>query len=138
MTMTNFGAVLRGLNGFSGNEERIRRGAAGDGGMHRGAGFEEAFRIFDAQPDFDGGAAGIERGADERDLCRDRIGDAGNGDRRRCAERELLRLHLRDVQLGEQGRGVHDGDDGVPPAAVSPAKRGRSVTTPLMGLRISV
>ena len=56
----------------------------------------------------------------------------------RRAERELLRLRLRDVHLRDQRRSVHHGDDRRAGGAVSPANRGRSVTTPSMGLRISV
>ncbi len=67
--------------------------------------------ILDADPDFDGGAAGIERGADEGDLGGDGIVDAGDGDGGGVADLELLGLDLRDVELGDQRGGVHDGDE---------------------------
>ena len=81
-------------------------------GTDGGAGLERGFGVLDAEPDLDGGAAGIERGADERDLGGDGIGDAGDGERGGCADGELLGLHLRDVELGDERGGVHDGDDG--------------------------
>ncbi len=78
--------------------------------MDEGSRLECGLRVFDAKPDFDGRAAGIERGADERDLGGDGIGDAGNGDGGGCADGELLGLHLRDVELRDESGGVHDGE----------------------------
>ena len=67
-------------DGFRGDDEGFGRGAASDGDVDGGAGAESAFGIFEADPDFDGGAAGIEGGADEGDFAGDGIGQAGNGD----------------------------------------------------------
>ena len=50
----------------------------------------------------------IKRRADERDLRRDGIFDPGYRSVVAArAQHELLRLHLRDVQLGDQRRSIH-------------------------------
>ncbi len=50
---------------------------------------------------------GIERGADERDLSRQGIVEPANSDGGRRAHGKLLRLGLREVELGQQCGGVH-------------------------------
>ncbi len=75
-------------------------GAASDGCVDGRAGFQGSLRILDAQPHFDRRAARVKRWADQRDLCRHGIVETGNSDGGGCTNRELLRLCLRQVQLG--------------------------------------
>ena len=105
------GAVLRGEDGGGGDLPCLRDGLARDGGFDGRADFELAGFVVDLEPDLDGGAAGVERGADERDFGRDRVVDAGDVDFGFVADLQLLREALREMGLGEQGRGVHDGEE---------------------------
>ena len=102
--LTPSGAVC---TASAGNDQRVGCSAASDGCVDGRAGFQGSLRILDAQPYFNRGAAGVERRADERDLRRHGIVEPGNGDAGRCAHSELLGLHLREVELGQQRGSIH-------------------------------
>ena len=86
-----FAAVLRGEDRRDRNLQRLLHRPAGDGDLDRRADFQRALFVVDLQPDFDRGAAGIERGADQRNLRVHRIRDAGNQEGRLIADLHLLR-----------------------------------------------
>ena len=108
------GGVGCGLDGVGRNDEGVVDGPSGDGGVDRGSGFEGAFGVFYAEPNLDGGAAGVESGADEGDFGGNGLGHAGDGDGSGGSDGELLCLTLGDVELGDEGGGVHDGEEGGP------------------------
>ena len=84
------------------------------------------------------GAAGIERRADQRDLCGNRLVHARH--KRTVASSPSFSCCARlcaMCTLASSDEVSITVISGVPAAAVSPAKSGRSVTTPSMGLRIS-
>ncbi len=78
--------------------------------------------ILDAQPHFDRRASGIERRADERDLGRHWIGEPGNGDGGCAPVESCWACSLREVELGQQRRGIHDRDHGVAGSGRFPGK----------------
>ena len=61
----------------SGTSKAFEARAAGNGGVDGRARLQRSFRILHPQPHLDRGASGIERGADERDFSRHRIGEPG-------------------------------------------------------------
>jgi len=99
-------------DGFRGNDDSFGSGAACDGDVDGGAGAETALGIFETDPDFDGGAARIEGGADEGDFAGDRIGEPRDGDRGGIAGLQQLCLWLWQMDFRQQGGSIHDGDKG--------------------------
>ena len=97
-----FRAVLRSENRRHGHLQSVLDRVAGDGNLDRSSDFKRGVFIVDLQPDFERGAAGIKRRADQRNLGIHRILDAGNHKCRRIANLHLLRKALRDVRLGQQ------------------------------------
>jgi hypothetical protein len=67
-------------DGFSRDDDGLGRSTAGDGDVDSSSGAENALGIFDADPDFNSGAARVECGADEGDFAGDGIGEAGDDD----------------------------------------------------------
>ena len=69
-------------------------------------------RIFRFQPDFDGGAVGIERGTDDRHFAFDRLLDSGHSHRALVPDFQGRGVALRDVSLGDDGRNIHHRQQG--------------------------
>src|ERR1700733_10707087 len=67
-------------DGCGWNYQRMGSGATGEGDVNGGSGTELTFRVVDAGPDFDGGAAGVECGTDEGDFAIDGVVETRDGD----------------------------------------------------------
>ena len=82
------------LDRFRRDDQCIAGRAAGNRGVDWSARLERSFCVCDPEPNLHRRAARIKRGADQRHLGRHRLGDAGDSDRGRRTQRELLRLCL--------------------------------------------
>src|SRR6266852_3377679 len=98
-------------DGGGGHNDGVFHSFRGDGKIdgHSGAQCRIRLRRFD--PDFDGGAAGVERRTDESYAALYRIVNASDPQLRRVADFKKGCFGLRDVGLCNQLRKVHDGEE---------------------------
>ncbi len=102
-----FGVLQQGP---SGHYDRVVHCLRGHGDRHGHTRPDAGIRFGRFHPNFDGGAARIERGTDERNARCDRIFVARQFNLRRVARFQSRRLSSRDMRFGNQLRSIHHGE----------------------------